>query len=182
MEKKKFRIYLINCTKNECLQFAEIIEKDQIKNKKIKSIFYHFINKDDYTEEKAIKLIVNVTLIKQHVNKTKTEFLTYSGRLLLIAAKFIKKQGSLNFKMLYALCLSQFNEQQTDFKDNATKDIILEINSRFYSLTKEEMKDAYFIERTYKDLTKKIEKNIIFIIKIKEKYFFIYVTFMNKNK
>jgi len=44
------------------------------------------------------------------------------------------------------------------------------------------MKDAYFIERTYKDLTKKIEKNIIFIIKIKEKYFFIYVTFMNKNK
>jgi len=158
MEKKNFKIDLINCTKNECLQFAEMIEKDQIKKRKLKNIFYHFINKNYYTEEKAIKLIVNITLVKQHVNKTKTEFLAYSGRLLLTAAKFIKKQGSLNLKILYALCLSQFNEEQTDFKNNASKEIILEMNSRFYSLTKEEMDDAYLIEKTYKDLLKKNRK------------------------
>jgi len=107
-------------------------------------IYLNFIY--NHTEEKAIKLIENVTLIK-HVNLINTEFLAYSGRLLLTAAKFIKKEGSLNFKILYALCLSQFNEQQTDFKDIASKEIIQEMNCRFYCLTEKEMDYAYFIEK-----------------------------------
>ena len=39
--------------------------------------------------------------------------------LLLTVAKFIKKkEGSMNFKILYALCISQFNKDYTDFKEN----------------------------------------------------------------
>jgi len=68
---------------------------------------------------------------------SKTEFMAYSGRLLLTAAKFIKIEGSLDFKILFTLCLSQFNKKQTDFKKDAIKEIIDEINTRFNCLVKE---------------------------------------------
>eukprot|EP00833_Pecoramyces_ruminatium_P014633 jgi/Orpsp1_1/1188665/evm.model.d7180000066370.1 len=137
MNKKKIEIDFTKCTKEECLRFAKMVVNDEIKEKTLKKLFYSFIN-NKYSEEDAINLIKNIIIIRYHVNLSKTGFLAYSGRLLLTAAKFINKKGSLNFKILYALCLTQFNPQHTDFIDNPIKEVIVEMNSRFYCLVNKE--------------------------------------------
>jgi len=165
MDKGNFKIDLIKCTKEECIQFAEKIVKDKIEEDELKNIFDYYIIKDDYKEEDAVNLIKNVILIVQNVNLSKTEFNTYSGRLLLSAAKYIKIEGSLNLKILYALCLSQFNENQTDFKNEAIYEIIYEINRRIKCLVKREKDNAYFIQniqRTFKELVDKNRKKYSF--------------------
>ena len=157
MYKKNVIIDLTKCTKDECLKFAEMVEKDEIKEKTLKKFIYSYIN-DKYSEEDAINLIKNIIIIRHNVNLSKTGFLAYSGRLLLTAAKFINNERSLNFKILYALCLSHFNPQHTDFIDNPIKEIIVEINSRFECLVNEEKDDAYFLKNTFEELIKKNKK------------------------
>jgi len=53
-----------------------------------------------------------LVIIGRHINFDKIEYNTYSGRLLLNLTKYINSVGTTNFKILYALCMSQFNKEQ----------------------------------------------------------------------
>jgi len=50
-----YEINFINCTKDECLQFAKKVENDEIEEEKLESIFDDYTYyKDDYSEEDVI--------------------------------------------------------------------------------------------------------------------------------
>jgi len=83
------------------------------------------------------------------------ECLTYSGSLLLNLPKYIETGGTTNFKILYGLCNSQFNNDQTDFKDDAYEEIIAEIEEKFLCLVNEENYELIYF---YIYLVKKIFK------------------------
>jgi len=51
---------------------------------------------------------------------------------------FIDGEGSLNYKILKALCLSQVNEECTDVKENANEDIIFIIREKNFYLVNED--------------------------------------------
>ena len=89
----------------------------------------------------------NLVIIGRHINYDKIEFNTYSGRLLLNLTNYIKKVGTTNFKILYALCMSQFNKEQTAFSEDACKEVIDEIQMRFYCLVDEiDYEEAFILK------------------------------------
>lgn len=94
-------------------------------------------------------------MTSHHVNYYGTEFTTFCGRLLLIVSKFVDNYGSQNFNILYALCMSQFNDDFTDFRDSARKEIIMDINLKFDCLIKRGKKDAWYIKKKFYKLIKK---------------------------
>ncbi|OUM59909.1 hypothetical protein PIROE2DRAFT_14432 [Piromyces sp. E2] len=125
----------------------------EIENLKIKCTFDYFYNKK-YTEKEAIDLIKNIILIHYYVTLYRTDYFTYFGRVLLKAANFIEGDENLNFKILKALFKSQFNEIGTKFRDEAKKEILLEIDERLKCLYEKEKSGEYFylIKNSYKRL------------------------------
>jgi len=150
---KEYEIDFINCTEDECLHFSNKVNEDEIDNDKIMSTFDYFKSRK-YTKKEAIKLIKNVVLISHLVNYYRTDFITYCGRLLLTVAEYVNDYGSSNFNILYALCMSQFNEDCTNFKDSARFEIINEIEERFKWLVNDEIEDAKDLRDTYERLLK----------------------------
>jgi len=55
-----------------------------------------------------------------------------------VVGNFIDGEGSLNYKILKALCLSQVNEECTDVKENANEDIIFIIREKNFYLVNED--------------------------------------------
>jgi len=69
---------------------------------------------------------------------------------LLTVLQFIEGEGSLNFKILKALCLSQFSKSEKSFKRNVNDKILLLIRSRFdNNLVGDDIDAAYHIKRVY---------------------------------
>jgi len=84
--------------------------------------------------------MINIVIIWYHINVSKIECLTYSGSLLLNLTKnILKTGGTTNFKILYGLCISQFNKDHTVFKDDAYEEVIAEIEERFHCLINEKI-------------------------------------------
>jgi len=160
---KEYEIDFINCTEDECSQFSNKVNEDEINEVDIIKTFDYFKNKEYYSEEDAIKLIKNVVLTSHLINFYRTDYITYCGRLILTVAKFVIDYGSSNFKILYALCISQFNEDASNFKDNANGEIINEINERFSHLKDDEIEDARYLQETFHYLLKKNRKFIKYI-------------------
>ncbi|OUM67206.1 hypothetical protein PIROE2DRAFT_5477 [Piromyces sp. E2] len=153
---KEIKLNLVECTKEQCIKFAEMVLKDEFEVKELRNYFKNYGN--DYTEEDAINIMKNIIIMQHHVNISNIEFLTYSSELLLKAAKCIKEEGSINYKILYGLCQSQFNERLTGFKDDATNEVIDEIRMRFYCLVNDEKIKAIYIKNTFRELAKKSER------------------------
>ena len=54
-----YEINFINCTKDECLQFAKKVENDEIEEEKLESIFdYYTYYKNDYYNYNNIWIII----------------------------------------------------------------------------------------------------------------------------
>jgi len=153
----KIDLNLINCTRDQCLEFAEKILNDEFEEKELKSYFEGY--SDDYSEEDAINIMKNIIIIKCHLNISKVTFLAYSGRLLLNIADCVEIVANTNFKILYGLCLSQFNEEQTSFKDDACDEVISEILLRFSCLVgNDEKYEANFLKKKLRELNEKDPK------------------------
>lgn len=146
---KKIAIDFLNCTEDECIEFAKKIENDEIDEDNLINTLNYFKNKDDYFSEEAIEVIKNLVLTRYYVNYTKTEFLTYSGRVLLTVAEEVRLTQTLNLNILYALCWSQLNEDLTAFKDTARMEIIDEIFARFDSLCEKEKKGVKSLKKCF---------------------------------
>jgi len=155
---KEYEIDFINCTEEECLQFSNKINEDEINEANIIKTFDYFKNKKYYSEEDAIKLIKNVVYTSHQINFGRTDYRTYCGRLILTVAKFVIDYGSSNFKILYALCESQFKEDYSDFKDSANREIIVEINNRFRYLVNDDIEYAKSLKETFEYLLENNKK------------------------
>lgn len=148
MDKK---IDFVNCSEDECVEFAEKVIRNEFKDEQLMEIFDYFKN-ENYTVNEAINLIKNVVLIRKKVDLQKTVFKACSGRLLLTVADLVTEVGSINYKILYALCLSQFNEDETKLKKSARKEIIYEIENYFYCLIDEDENLASYLKEKFYDL------------------------------
>jgi len=160
-KEKEIDLNLITCTREQCIKFAEEILNDEYEEKELKSYFEKY--RDDYSEEEAINIMKNLVIIRCNIDFSKTEYITYSGRLLLNMAKCIKIEGTDNFKILYGLCMSQINKEQTAFSDDASDDIINEIQIRFSCLIESEKFDAYFLRYLIKKLNEETGRFNLYI-------------------
>ena len=149
---KEYEIDFINCTEKECIQFCKKLNNDEMDENKIIKTFDYFKNRENYTREEAIKLIYNVVLATHVIDYCRTNYKTYCGRLLLTVAKYVNEYNSANYNILYALCVSQFNDDFTDFKDSARREIINDIFDRFTCLVNDEVAKADDLHSTFKEL------------------------------
>ena len=143
--KKRIDLDLINCTRDQCLKFSNKVMNDEFKKKELKRYFKEYSK--DYSEEDAINIMKNLVIIGYYIDFSKIEYNTYSGRLLLNLTKYINIPRTSNFKILYALCMSQFNKEQTAFSEDACKEVIDEIQMRFYCLVDEiDYEEAFILK------------------------------------
>ena len=149
---KEYEVDFINCTEKECIQFCKKVNNDEIDENKIKKTFDYFKNREYYTEEEALKLIYNVALATHVIDYYRTDYKTYCGRLQLTVAKYVDKYESANYNILYALCVSQFNDDFTDFKDSTRREIINDICDRFTCLVNDEVAKAEDLNSTFREL------------------------------
>jgi len=158
---RKIDLNLINCTREQCIDFAKNVVNDEFDEKEIKDYFEKYV--DDYLEEEAINIMKNIVIIWHHLNISSTVCLTYSGRLLLNLTKCIKTGKTKNFKILYGLCMSQFNKDQTAFKDDVCEEIISEIEEGFTCLDDQEKDVTSELLDTFRELGKKSETLKVYI-------------------
>jgi len=85
---KKFVIDLINCTEEECVEFAKKVENEDIEFSEIEKMFNYYKRKMKYDEADAIKLIKNISLTQFYVSLERTDYQTPCGRTLLKVARF----------------------------------------------------------------------------------------------
>jgi len=152
---KEYEIDFINCTEKECIQFCKKINNDEIDEYKIIKTIDYFKNREYYTRKEALKLIYNVVLATHVINYYRTNYKTYCGRLLLTVAKYVNKYESANFNIIYALCVSQLNDDFTDFKDSARSEIINDVCDRFNCLVNDDVEKAESLHRKFKKLINK---------------------------
>jgi len=67
--KKRIDLDLINCTRDQCIEFAEKVMNDKFKNKELKRYFREY-NKD-YSEEDAINIMKNLVIIGYYIDFSK---------------------------------------------------------------------------------------------------------------
>ncbi|OUM60031.1 hypothetical protein PIROE2DRAFT_14285 [Piromyces sp. E2] len=157
---KKIELDLINCTAEQCRQFAEQILNDEFEIEEIRKYFDNYINRDDYSREDAVIIIRNLLIIRQNINKTKVEYIYYSDKLLLKVSKYIEKDESVTVKILYGLFLSVIDKEHGHniLRDDSAIEVIDNIYMRFYFFNKDEKEGAYFIREQFKELIKKSDK------------------------
>jgi len=158
---KKIDLNLKDCTREQCINFAKNVVNDEFDEEEIEDYFEKYGN--DYSEEDAINIMKNIVIIWHHLNISCTVCLTYSGRLLLNLTKCIKTGETKNLKILYGLCKSQFNKDQTAFKDDACEEVVAEIEERFIYLDDEEKDDTSELLDTFRELGKKSETLKVYI-------------------
>ncbi|OUM67189.1 hypothetical protein PIROE2DRAFT_5457 [Piromyces sp. E2] len=152
---KKIELDLINCTIEQCRQFAKQILDDEFEIEEIRKYFDKYINRDDYSKEDAIIIMRNLVIIRHNINKTKIEYMTCSDKLLLKVSKSIKEKETISLKILYGLFLSQINKEHSSIRDDATDEVFSDIYMRFFFLNKEEEKNVYDIRRELNELLQK---------------------------
>ena len=152
---KEYEVDFINCTEKECIQFCKKVNNDEIDENKIKKTFDYFNNREYYTRKEALKLIYNVSLASHVIDFYRTDYITYCGRLLLTVAKYVNKYESANYNILYALYVSQLNDDFTDFKDSARTEIIDDICDRFSCLVNDDVVKTESLNRNFNELINK---------------------------
>jgi len=154
---------LINSSEEDCIKFAKEIEDGKIEYSKIRKIFEFYRKKMYYKEDEAIKLIKNISLTQYYVSIEKTDYQTECGKTLLLVARNIRGKGSLNFRILKALCLSQFSKDEKSFIEDVNDEIILIIRARFdNTLVGKDIDAAYHIKSVFD-----------YIVKNDSRYFYI---------
>jgi len=143
---------IINFTNEECITYAKKIKSGEIPFSEIKDYLENFAKIDNYTEVDAIQIIKNITLFTFIVPCERIDFQTCCGKIMLNAAKFINTEGSLNFKILYALCMSQFNEDKTAINENWREEILMIILGRFAALVKDDKTYATNLMYKYNEI------------------------------
>jgi hypothetical protein len=111
--------------------------------------------KSDFSEKEAVTVIKNISLAAYYVPIERTDFQSICSEALLYAAKSIAAEGSLNFKILYALYRSQIEENESAFKETARSEIIGNMLGRFNSLVNGDIDAAGKMKSTFKALLKK---------------------------
>ena len=140
---------LINLSYKECKTFANKVRHGEIDIFQVKKIFDYYKKRSNYTEKEAISIIKNVTLIAYYGPSKRVDFQTHCNILLLNIASYINISGSLNLKVLYALYLSQVNEDETSFIKHVKEEIIETIFNKFSCLDSNDRPKARFFQNSY---------------------------------
>eukprot|EP00833_Pecoramyces_ruminatium_P018782 jgi/Orpsp1_1/1192814/evm.model.d7180000096077.1 len=106
---------IIEYSNEECEDFGKKIFEGKIDTEKAIISFNYFeekffLLKSNINKENITKLIKNLCLISENVSFEMLDIQTYIGKALLSTADLIEYNGSLNIKIIYALCLSQYNK------------------------------------------------------------------------
>ncbi|OUM57820.1 hypothetical protein PIROE2DRAFT_17078 [Piromyces sp. E2] len=145
-------IDLVNIKYSKLRRFVDQVTHGEIKALQVKKMFEHYLHRKNYTEEEAIVLIQNFTLLAYYRPSKRIDFQTYCNFTLLHLASFIDKYdtiSSLNLKILYALYLSQVNEDETAFKKHVREEIIHTIFNKFACLDRDDIPNARFFQNSY---------------------------------
>jgi len=129
-------------SEKDCIEFAERIKSGEIEIYTIEDTLNYIKNKKNYTEEQAIFTIKNLVLTLCYTPFERTDYLALCGETLIYLTNFIKKEGSTNFKIYYAIYKSQIEEDEKSIKYEARVQLICDLDYRFKSFTDQE-KELY---------------------------------------
>jgi len=141
-----YKINFLIDNAEKLLDFGKKIAKGKIEISEMIEILNE-VQKYKYTEKEAIIVITNLTLAQYYVNYKLTTFHYYCGKSLLYAAQFINTEGSLNYKIIYALYKSQFDEKTQIIKKNAKSEVINVMINKFSTLDEKDTVLAGKIEK-----------------------------------
>jgi len=84
-------------------KFATLVMDGEVKESEINKIFDEIYVNKYYTEAQAIEIIQKISIASYRVSYKRTDYQVPSGEALIYLSKFIKIEGSINLKILYAL-------------------------------------------------------------------------------
>ncbi|ORX80527.1 hypothetical protein BCR32DRAFT_327684 [Anaeromyces robustus] len=144
-------------TSNEdlCKQYGIYVKTGELNGSCMTGPLEEIKNKNNFSFEEAVIVIKNITLAAYYVPIERTDFQFVYSKALLHAASFIDGNGSLNFKILYALFKSQVEIDETSFKKTARSEIIGNMLGRFNSLVNEDIIEAEHMKSVFTSLLKK---------------------------
>ncbi|OUM64274.1 hypothetical protein PIROE2DRAFT_60793 [Piromyces sp. E2] len=144
-----------------CNGFGDSVIKGKLKDYQIK-IIMEDLKKENYTEKEAIFVITNLAEVAFYVPFFYINFHAYCDDALYYIAGFIKQEGSVNFKIIYALYKSQVDETETKLNINSSRRIIYTIKRYFEQggLLNEDKEKAYHIKENLNKILKKENKGI----------------------
>lgn len=147
-------IDFININEDKCLEIGNKVKNGDIEVSEIKHIL-KTIKKIKYSEQDACTVVKNICLLMYYVPLERTDFHTYCGKAMLHVIKFIKINGSTNYKILYALYKTQFNEDTKTTKKSAREEIISTLKLLFELLDPHDIKSARNLEEIIMEALKK---------------------------
>lgn len=138
-----------------CKQFGMQVKSGEISESQMTAPLEAVKSKGDFTTNDAVTVIKNISLAAYYVSTERTDFQSVCGEALLHAASFIPTEGSLNFKILYALYKSQVKADETSFETTARSEIIGNMLGRFDSLVNGDVSKAEHMKSIFAALLKK---------------------------
>jgi len=153
-----YKINFLTDDEEKFIDFGKKIANGEIEISEMIEILNE-VQKYKYTEKKAIIVITNLTLTLYYVAYEITTFHYYCGKSLLYAAQFINTKGSLNYKIIYALYKSQFDEKTATLKESLREEVCDVMVAKFSSLDKNDTIIAKEIEKVILKAFQKTKRN-----------------------
>jgi len=100
-------------------------------------------------------IIKNLALTIFCVKFSRTDYITPCGEIILYLTNFIKVEGSLSFKVLYAIYKAIVDENKNRFKYKIRIELIEEIVERYDDLTEQDKKQFEPFKNKYNEIIKK---------------------------
>jgi hypothetical protein len=145
----------ITSQEGECKQYGLMVKDGKLDGDAMSKPLQAVKEKGDLTETVAIDVIKNISLAAYYVPIERTDFQLICNETLSHAAKSITAEGSINFKILYALYKSQIEENGSAFKGTARSEIVGNMLGRFDSLVNGDKTAAEKMKSTFDTLLKK---------------------------
>jgi len=95
-----------------------------------------------------------MSLTQYYVSMEKNDYQAQCGRTLLTVTKYIEGEGSLNFKILKALCLSRFSKDEKSFIPDSNFKILGIIRGRFDSIPSFDIDASKHIKSVFDNIVK----------------------------
>ena len=130
----EYEIDFLTAEEEKCIEFGEKVMSGEIKHYKMKSLLKAVRKKKKYTEEEAIIVKKIFVLAWDYVSAYRGDFKLYCGKALLYNSKFVKKKGTLNYGIVYALYKTQFDENSETLKKGFRDILVRHMLSMFRSL------------------------------------------------
>lgn len=149
-------IDFLNAKADDCKQFGEQVKTGAVDGDAMIAPLSAVKNMSTISNGDAVTIIRNLSIAAYYVPTERTDFQSLCGEALLHAAKYITTPngGSPNFKILYALYVSQV-DSLAKFNNDVRVDIIENMIGRFDSLVNGDVKLASDMRSTFYGLLKK---------------------------